>query len=491
MRPNTPRRRVPSATTVLVWVVGEPIVVGVIVGTVITLASGSDVAFTSVEGVVATFLFVNVGALLVTRLPRHLVGWLLWIGGLLVALTIGAPSLANQGLVVHPGSLPGAIWAAWLGAWTGAPGLFIVALFVPLFFPTGRLPAPGWRPVAVIGIAAVVAQALAAALGPFPTGTYPPDVQNPLAVGGAIGALLATIQTGAKVVLGLVVFPAAFASVLVRWVEATGIERAQLKWFTAVAAIIIPALVIAAFGGGVVAWTIAAGGLTLMPVAIGIAVLRYRLYDIDIVIRRTLVYVPLTALLAGAYAASISLFQRLFIAVTGKPSDGAVILSTLILATTFTPIKNALQARVDRSFRDDHDAERQLLAFTRTVASSLATPDPARTMEAFLAIAVEATRAGGGGAWLGTGERERLVGETPSRPGPVAVEVPVEFGGRQLGRLELDLRSDKRPYTEQEVAMVRAAGERVAAGLSGFNPPPLVEVPAAPTHSLVATDAAD
>ena len=493
MRPVTARRvawrlRLPSAPAVLVWTLGEPIVVGVVVGTAVALASGGEVAFTSFLGVAATFLFVNVGAILVTRLPRHPVGWLLWIGGLLVALTLGAPGLANEGLVLHPGSVPGAIWFAWLGAWGGAPGLFILALFVPLFFPTGRLPSPRWRPVAIVGIAALVAIALAAAFSPFTPGAYPPGVQNPLIVGGALGGALSVMQTAAKVAVGVVVFPAALASVLVRWAGATGIERAQLKWFTAVAVVIIPALVVAALGGGVVAWSIAGAGLTLMPVAIGIAVLRYRLYDIDIVIRRTLVYVPLTALLAGMYTASIGLFQRVFIAVTGNRSDGAVILSTLILATTFTPIKNALQARVDGAFRDAHDAERQLLAFTNAVASSLAKPDPARTLGAFLAVAVEAMGAGGGRAWVQRGASERLVGESPSRSGSPGFEVAVEIDRRRFGRVELDSRRGGRPYTDQDVATLRAAGERLAGALSGFSQASLADRLVPTARSQTASD---
>jgi hypothetical protein len=462
-----PRGR-PAPTTVIVWVIGWPIAVADVGGTIASVGSGGDLPFTTVEGALATLSLVTVGAVLVTRLHRHLVGWLLWTGGVLLAVSLGASGLANEGLVVNPGSVPGAIWFAWLSVWTGAPGLLISTVLVPLVFPSGHLPSPRWRPIGLIAVAALAVGVITAMFGPFSTGTFPAGVENPLLIGGSLGDLVSPLHTAAYVVFGVVVFPFAIASILGRLNRATGIEREQLKWFVTVAAIVIVALMVAALGGAEVAWAIAVGGLALMPVAIGVAVLRYRLYDLDIVIRRTIVYVPLSALLAGMYAASISLLQRLFVAFTGHPSDGAIVMSTLILAATFTPIKNALQGRVDRTFRDAQDLERRLRAFTDMVASSVARPDPTRTLLAFLKVTVDATGAGGGRAFVRSKPGDRLVGEIAATEGTAATVVAVELGGRQFGRLELIARQGERPLSVRDVGALQAAADRLAATLGGL-----------------------
>src|SRR5206468_1779904 len=140
---------------------------------------------------------------------------------------------------------------------------------------------------------------------------------------------------------------------------------------------------------------------------------------------RTAVYVPLTAILAGLYAASIAFLQQLFIAATGSPSDGAVILSTLVLVATFTPIKNALQAFVDRRFRDAQDAERRLGAFVDGVASAMWEPSNARVMRGFLGEVVRAVDASGGAAYVVTPAGEALAGQTATRGQGPPLVVPV------------------------------------------------------------------
>ena len=145
----------------LVVTFGEMIVLGVAAGTFVAIAAGSSVAVTTTIEIIATVSLVTVGGFLMVKLPWHPVGWLLWTSGLLLAINAGASGLANEGLTVHPGNVPSAIWFAWLGTWTGAPGLFLTAGMVPLLFPTGRPPSRRWLPV-VIGGPAVLAVGLTA-----------------------------------------------------------------------------------------------------------------------------------------------------------------------------------------------------------------------------------------------------------------------------------------------------------------------------------------
>ncbi|MGH2406457.1 MAG: hypothetical protein ACRDF7_00070 [Candidatus Limnocylindrales bacterium] len=332
------------------------------------------------------------------------------------------------------------------------------------------------------------------ALSPF--GGAPAGVSNPLALGGAIESDLAFLGAASSL-SGIVCLPLIAASLVIRYRRAAGIERAQLRWFVAVAAIIGPAFAIGIVAGALtndvavtvanVAYLITFVGLALLPVAIGIAVLRYRLYDIDLIIRRTAVYVPLTAVLAGLYAASIALLQRLFIAATGGPSDGAVILSTLILATTFTPIRAALQGIVDRRFRDAQDAKRLLDAFVDQLSAAAWAPDPARTMRAFLAVSVHALGAAGGVAFAGSAVDERVAGRVRDSSGQPVLVVPVELAGQRIGRVELGARIDRRPYSDRDIEMVHSAGERVAAAIIGLTdiPPTVKPWPESPRPSVV------
>ena len=447
------------------------------------------------------FSFGSVGAILVFRLPGNLIGWLLATIGLAIAAGIGTGGLADLGLNVHPGAVPGAIWFAWLTQWAAAPVTALVAGFLPLLYPTGHLPSRRWRPLAILAGLSIATTICVNAVGPFSPGVYPPGTENPLLIGGPVSDAL-SLANGVLALLGIPSLILVLASVVSRYRRAAGIERQQLKWFAAVASIVIAAFAVGITTQGSpngtmaaavssLAYGIALTASALMPLAIGMAVLRYRLYDIDVVIRRTAVYVPLTAVLAGVYAATIGLLQRVFIAATGGPSDGAVILSTLILATTFTPIKNALQGAVDRRFRDAQDIERRLGLFSEGVANALAI-DPARAMRAFLRVAVDASGAAGGAAYLAIDGGERLVGETRTRRDGPAVEIPVESEGYRTGRVELDARPNGRPFSDRELAALRDAAEQLGGALGpGMGTSPAVDGGSSRASSSMTTGALD
>lgn len=415
---------------------------------------------------VAAFGFV--GGIVVVHQSTNAIGWILWIFATLITIGLAGSDYAGVSAERLGGSLPGTVVVAWLSSWIWVPAIALTVIFVPLLFPNGQLPSLRWRPVLWYAVAATAAASLSA-LRPGPLSNVS-DLQNPFGVPGAAGLIDALGFPPAPEML--VVIPVAIASLFFRYRRGDPIERQQLKWFASFAVVTALGFALAPDELSFLSFA----SLALLPVAIGIAILRYRLYDIDRIISRTAVYVPLTAVLAGLYAASIALLQRVFIAATGGPSDGAVILSTLVLAATFTPIKNALQAFVDRRFRDVPDADRRLAAFVDGVAGAMWEPSHARVMRGFLGEVVRAVDASGGAAYIATPGGEALAGQTATRGRTPSLVVPVASNGRPIGRLELDERRRARPYTERTVELLQTAGEHLAEALVDVPERPAVRI---------------
>jgi hypothetical protein len=324
---------------------------------------------------VPALMLALVGVILVVRLPGHAIGWLLAVGGLAIALNEGASGLADYGLNAHPGSVPGAIWFAWLGELTWVPEIACLFILLPLLYPTGRLPSARWQVVLVIAGALVVIGGVSGAFVSWAPAPYP--LGNPLALGGPPGALVSFLNYVVATVLVLAGGALAIASLIVRYRRAAPIERQQLKWFAAVAIFtglggatnIVTSSPEAGAPTGALATVNAVsglmiyGGLALLPVAIGIAVLRYRLFEIDRLISRTIAYAVVSAILAGVFVGVVLAVQAVMGSVTGS-STIAVAGSTLIVFALFAPIRRRVQRLVDRRFnRSRYDAERTVLAF--------------------------------------------------------------------------------------------------------------------------------
>jgi len=319
--------------------------------------------------VLAVLSLATVGAILVRRLPHNLIGWLLLVSGLIIAFTIGAGGVAYYGLSSDPPSVPGAIWIGLLSQLTWTPFIVLLGLYLPLLYPSGHLPSKRWRPVAAIGVIAIVLSGAQNAFSPFAPGAFPTPVLNPLAVGEPASGVLSVLG-GVSALIGIVALPCVAASLVLRYRHAPGVERQQLRWLAGVIAIVVPSLVVAIVTGGEtsgigldisnLAWALTLVGFALIPVAIGIAILRYRLYEIDVVIRRTLVYGVLAALLAATYGGSVLLLSALLAPITSGNSL-AVAGSTLVVAALFSPVRSRIQSLVERRFyRSRYDAEREV-----------------------------------------------------------------------------------------------------------------------------------
>jgi hypothetical protein len=304
---------------------------------------------------VAALAYSVVGALIVSTRPRHVIGWMFSVVALSFGISIFSSVYAVQALVVTPGTLPFGQAAAWFGLWTEIPAIAVVGLFLPLLFPDGHLPSRRWRPVA-FGSAAIVALAtLNTMLGPA---TYAdmgyPSIRNPFGL-EQFKDLFRVLDAVLEPLLYVIVFVSG-AALLARLREADLVRRQQVKWFAYAAALVLASFVVNALAKFVpilvpVTNPITALALTALPAAVGVAILRHGLYEIDLIINKTLVYVLLTAVLGGIYTAAIAFFQRLFVATTGQGSDLAIVATLFVLATVFTPVKNTLQAHVDRRIR--------------------------------------------------------------------------------------------------------------------------------------------
>jgi hypothetical protein len=193
-----------------------------------------------------------------------------------------------------------------------------------------------------------------------------------------------------------------------------------------------------------------------------ISILRYRLYDIDLIINRALVYGGLTAILAGLYTASIGLSQRVFIAVTGEQSDAAIVLTTLVVASAFTPVRTRLQAAVDRRFKDVHDPPRRLRALADEMSKGIWVLHPTQAAVRLLEESVDAFGATGGAAYWRVGRREGEVGRIGAWKPPGIVTAELVAQEQTLGRISLGPRRDHSGYSAEDRRAFNDAGEALA-----------------------------
>ncbi len=320
--------------------------------------------------------FPVVGALIFWRRPEHPIGWLFCCVNLGWAINNFAGPYAKYALVINPGAVPGGELAVWIYFW---PGPVSVALLVLLFllFPDGRPLSPRWRPVAWLTVGYAVLSTVTLALAPGPIDdTIGFKVDNPAGVGGPIGHVIELIA-GIVQPLTVPLLVVALVSLALRQRRARGQERQQLKWFTS--ALIVYVILVGTdtafflyYGteNAMPVWAstfndIAIVSDVLIPVAAGIAILRHRLYDIDLLINRALVYTTLTVSLAAVYAGCVVLLQMALRSLTGETSQLAVVASTLAIAALFNPLRRRIQVFIDKRFyRHKYDAAKTLEAFS-------------------------------------------------------------------------------------------------------------------------------
>ncbi|MDP9479031.1 MAG: hypothetical protein M3R38_25695 [Actinomycetota bacterium] len=342
-------------------------------GTFFAYLSGFSTGFSQYlpNLIAGTLCFSTVGALVAYKRPGNPIGWLLCATGLLEALTAFVGEYGAYALVA--GSLPGGVLALWFGSWTWLAAGSVV-LFAFLLFPDGRLPSPRWRAVAGLYVLVNCLSLAQFALAP---GTLPetgvlgvPPVANPFgveAVAGLSSGPVGVLSLPLAVFTGLTPFAALF----VRYRRAEREEgRQQIKWVAYAVALLTGAITAVSIwpplDGTIAGLVLFMVGFSLsIPAAIGIAILRHRLYDIDVLINRTLVYAVLTAALALLYSGGVVTLQLVLRPLTGGESQLAIVASTLAIAALFSPLRRRIQGFIDRRFyRKKYDAAQTLESFS-------------------------------------------------------------------------------------------------------------------------------
>jgi hypothetical protein len=354
-----------GTVTWLAW--GACGLVLIMIACAVVLAVPNHYALWRVDFLVPVASAALLGALVASRQPRNPVGWFVLGHAFCFSLGEFGRQYAIYGVLTDPGSLPFARAMIWPTYWVWYPGLVLMISLLPLYFPNGRLIARGWRWATGL---AVVFGAFATGLAMFrPGDNEARGIPNPLGIESlsegarALSSVFGALMSAGWLLLGSV----AVASLMVRFRRSRAEERKQLEWFLYAVVLVLLVNTI--------------GQLELLPsvvreflfvftleglwVAIGIAILRYRLYGIDILINRTLVYGTLTASLAALYFAVIVVLQMLFDLLSGQQSTLAVVASTLLIAALFSPLRRRIQLFIDRRFyRKKYDARRTLEAFS-------------------------------------------------------------------------------------------------------------------------------
>jgi hypothetical protein len=306
--------------------------------------------------------FSVVGAIIASRQPRrNAIGWIFCGIGLAVGLNSFTGGYAEYRLA--GGSTAGSLveTAAWFSSWSWTLQVYVPTTFLLLLFPDGRLPSPRWRPVAWCAVLGLTGFLAGYTLEPGPLEDFP-EITNPYGVHSLI--LEAVAIAGA--ILASASMVASAVSLIVRMRRAGRTERQQIKWLAYGGALVVGAI----FVGSVISiWSPDAGfgvigfGLLGVPIFTGVAIARYRLYDIDIVINRTLVYGALTAALVAGYFGGVATLQALLRALTGQQQQSqlAIVVSTLVIAALFNPLRGRIQGFIDRRFyRKKYDAAKTL-----------------------------------------------------------------------------------------------------------------------------------
>jgi hypothetical protein len=312
---------------------------------------------------------VTVGAIVASRRPENPVGWLLCLSGVAVSTSSFTSQYAIYALLAQPDSLPAGEAMAWIASWL-LPIMISLQVSYLLLFPTGRLPSRRWRWLAWLIMAFVLVGVI---LSAFSSGAYLGSlgpIRNPLGIEGFTDVYKALLNTMAPLL-----FVAAALSVFMRLRRAAGVERQQIKWLAYAAAAFAVSIILFSVTLAIdtppwyewAATTIFVAVTPGVPISIGIAILRYRLYEIDTLINRTLVYGSLTAMLVAVYFGGVATTQAIFRALTGQEEQPqlAIVVSTLVIAALFNPLRRRIQSIIDRRFyRRKYDARKTLEAFS-------------------------------------------------------------------------------------------------------------------------------
>jgi len=380
---------------------------------------------------VAAVSFGTVGLVIVRHRPAHRIGWLFCVAGAMSGAALFVSQYAQYALRTAPGSGLEAM-AAWLNLWIWMPLMATILIFLPLLFPDGRLPSPRWRSAAWLAMGTTLLASCVAALSPGADSSMP-GIQNPFGITGAGG--LFRVAGGLAVVLVFVCLAVTLASVVFRVRRAGWEERQQLKWFAYATAVMVVAIIVTAVvallhplgAPGTIGGAVQALAVPCLPVAVGLAILRYRLWDIDLIINRTLVYGGLTGIVIGLYVLVVGGLGFILQA-RGTPLIAFV--AAAVIAVLFGPLRDWLQRRVNRLMYGDRDDPYAVLSRLGELLEQTLVPEA--IMPAVLRAVVEALRLPYGVIMLEQDDTNVVAAEVGHRVID-PVELPLVYQGETIG----------------------------------------------------------
>lgn len=394
------------STRVVPWLATSVTASVAALGYVLLAANGApDLAMQVATGV-SFIAYALVGSLIASRRPDNPIGWILIGTASFTGFGFAAEQYARLS-VASPEPMPLAGVAAWLASWLWHPGFGLLGLGL-LLFPTGRLPSGRWRPVLWLLTGSMIAVTVLFAFSPIGDSALP---ANPL--GLLPPALAAALEVPVTILFAVWILAAASAP-LVRLRRARGIERLQLKWFFSAAALLAIVVFVESVASDVLgsipgSWIIFPIALATIPAAIGVAILRHRLFDIDLIINRTLVYAALTVFLGAAYAVAVLVLQAVLNPIAGG-GPLAVAAATLAVAALFQPARRRIQGIVDRRFyRSRYDVARTVEAFSLRLRDEL---DLATLTDELAGVAGRAMQPSAISVWLRRGDGRNDPGTT-------------------------------------------------------------------------------
>lgn len=412
------------------------------------------------------------GALVAAREPGNSIGWLMCVASISAALATFPTDYAYDALALQHGALPLGKQALWFGTWAAIP---LFGLLLPLIlarFPDGRV-RPRWRFAEWVAIVATLTFGFAVALGPEPLPLAAPQVLNAVApyasnpTGLVIPGMVGVYMWMSGLGLIILAYVASAGALVTRFRTASHEDGIRLKWFAYAGTLIAASIVYSGIAwyhtmdllSALIPFELA---LVTLPIAIGIAILRYRLFDIDLIINRTLVYGTLTAVLAAAYTSGITLFQRLYVASTGQKSDAAYVVTAFGLVVIFTPLKEWLQHAVDR--RIGHRSPSAVLdEFRTSIDAVVSVIDVHRVACRLVDQAVLAFDAYGAELYLHASEGPLY--SCGHMNGTASIEVQLRHDGDHLGRLVIGRRRGDIAYSRHDRESLQRSADSVGEAL--------------------------
>ncbi len=438
---------------------------------------GGDYSALDVLFEVPRLAFPSIGAFLAARRPENPTGWL-FCAMSLADLTQGfTMAYADYAVHARSGMLPSTAFMAWVSHWIGFPGVFLGAVFLFLLFPTGSLPSRRWRYLPWIAVVGSVLLALGDALRPGRLMTHP-SIANPFGVDGLLFGMVPAPQvwgvaTGVGAALLGASALASVTSLFLRLRRARGEERQQIKWLAYAAAVMVVSFTVARLF-----WVLASQwpslfspwallneiafhmgfvGYLLLPVAAAVAILRYRLYDIDLIINRTLVYGALTVTLGLVYLGSVVVLRGLLFGFR-ETSEVAIVASTLLIAALFNPLRSRLQRGVNRLMYGERDDPYAVLS--RLGKRLEATLTPGDALPTIVETIAQALRLPYAAITLRRGDEFETAAEYGSPAGRPLI-LPLTYGPETVGQLVLAPRAPGEAFTKSDLGLLEDLARQV------------------------------